>query len=238
MRFSHSCAAVYNISNAIAEPLVCRPIVILSVCIRRSLTIFSLREINHEYLVFTEFAQYTKEGNNLSPFRKSFQLQTGTRWPRRPGALPLEWRLLHGSPPQSSLIGLQCVLTMPPTPTVPAPEKLRDNSILPTTVNSVEYSTAWKTELKFSRTTAVIKLVVDSSEVAGADPGFYKGWCPIHLKGAPEGAKPPTCASNARVRRGCGAFSRKFENLDTLRCIFPALQGRITNCMIECAFMT
>jgi len=66
-----------------------------------------------------------------------------------------------------------------------------------------------------------------------ADLGFGKGGCPIHQKGAPEGAKPLTCAP----ARGLGASPRKFENLDTLWFIFPASQG-ITNCMIECAFMT
>jgi len=43
-----------------------------------------------------------------------------------------------------------------------------------------------------------------------ADLGFYKGGCPIHLKGAPKWVE---------------ASPRKFKNLDTLRCIFTAFQG-------------
>ena len=59
-----------------------------------------------------------------------------------------------------------------------------------------------------------------------ADLGFYKGGCPIHVKGAQEWAKPPICAPKARVRRGHGAFPGRIEKLDTLRCIFPEFQGR------------
>ena len=60
-----------------------------------------------------------------------------------------------------------------------------------------------------------------------ADLGFYKGGCPIHLKGTPERAKPPTCAPTAGLYSGdVGPSPRKFENLDTLRCIFPAFQGQ------------
>jgi len=44
---------------------------------------------------------------------------------------------------------------------------------------------------------------------AGADLGFYKGGCPIHVKGAPKGGKPPTCAAKARLRRGCGGLLQK-----------------------------
>jgi len=36
----------------------------------------------------------------------------------------------------------------------------------------------------------------------GADLGFYKSGCPIHLKGAPEGTKPPTCAPTAALYAG------------------------------------
>jgi len=35
-----------------------------------------------------------------------------------------------------------------------------------------------------------------------ADLGFYKGGCPIHLKGALEGAKPPTCAPTTGLYGG------------------------------------
>ena len=35
-----------------------------------------------------------------------------------------------------------------------------------------------------------------------ADLRFYKGGCPIHLKGAPEGTKPPTCAPTAGLYGG------------------------------------
>jgi len=75
----------------------------------------------------------------------------------------------------------------------------------------------------------------DCTIMSVADLGFGKSGCPIHQKGAPEGVKPPTCAPRALV--GSGGLPRKFENLDTLWCIFPAFQG-ITSCMIECAFMT
>ena len=43
-------------------------------------------------------------------------------------------------------------------------------------------------------------------ENSGVDLGFYKSGCPIHLKGAPEGAKPP----NMRAEGDVGVFP---ENL-------------------------
>ena len=64
---------------------------------------------------------------------------------------------------------------------------------------------------------------------------ILQGWVSNPSERFTGGAKPPTCAPKARLRRGCEAFPRQFQNLDTLRCIFPAFQG-ITNCMIESAF--
>jgi len=74
---------------------------------------------------------------------------------------------------------------------------------------------------------------------AVADLGFGKGGCPIHQKGTPKRAKPPTCAPKACAGGGSGGLPRKFENLDTL-IHFSGISGfqRITICMIECAFMT
>ena len=42
------------------------------------------------------------------------------------------------------------------------------------------------------------------SMLAGVDLGFGKGGCPKHQKGAPEGAKPQTCALKARAGGGSG----------------------------------
>ena len=74
-------------------------------------------------------------------------------------------------------------------------------------------------------------------KITAADLGFGKGGCPIHQKGVPEGAKPRHARQSRTPAGGLGASPRKFENLDTLWFIFPAFQG-ITNCVIECAFMT
>jgi len=40
-------------------------------------------------------------------------------------------------------------------------------------------------------------------------------------RGTGEGKAPDMRADGGPIRRGCGAFPRKFENLDTLKCIFP-----------------
>ena len=49
-----------------------------------------------------------------------------------------------------------------------------------------------------------------------ADLGFGKGGCPIHQKGALEGAKPLICAPSGERQRGVCGLPRKLENLDTV----------------------
>jgi len=53
--------------------------------------------------------------------------------------------------------------------------------------------------------------VIDASiDISVADVGFGKGRCPIHQKGAPEGAKLPTCARKSRAGGVSGGLPQKF----------------------------
>ena len=58
----------------------------------------------------------------------------------------------------------------------------------------------------------------------GADLGFYEGGCPINLKGAPEGAKPPTWAPTAGLYGGDVGSSPENLKIHSLSDAFSRLE--------------